>query len=183
MTTTPQAYVRLTEPAIDDLRRLQRADPQVVRWALKKMLLLQRDPNAGGPLLGALVGFRKLVVGDRGWRIVWRVTTDDAGRHIIDIAEVWAVGARADREVYLEMRDRLAREPGERATRPLADVVALLGRASWGLESAHEPVSEPLPSWLVDKLTHVAGMDRLDVHGMTLEQAFEAWTEWIQRSR
>ena len=58
MTTTPPAYVRLTEPAIDDLRRLQRADPQVVRWALKKMLLLERNPNAGAPLLGALVGYR-----------------------------------------------------------------------------------------------------------------------------
>ena len=39
--------VRLTEPAFDDLRALLRLDPQLVRQALKKMLLLERDPQAG----------------------------------------------------------------------------------------------------------------------------------------
>ncbi len=69
----PRAYVRLTEPAVEDLARLVRLDPQVARQALKKMILLERDPEAGEPLLGALIGFRKLIVGDRHWRIVWRV--------------------------------------------------------------------------------------------------------------
>jgi mRNA interferase RelE/StbE len=82
--------VRLTEPAIDDLHALARKDPQIVRWCLKKMLLLERDPMAGEPLLGGLIGFRRLVVSDRHWRIVWRVVEDDASGTLVDIAEVWA---------------------------------------------------------------------------------------------
>lgn len=180
---TPRAFVRLTEPAIDDLRRLHRVDPQIVRWAFKKMLLLEQNPMAGEPLLGSLVGYRKLAVGDRDWRIVWRVTVDGSGQTLIDIAEVWAVGARADREVYLEMRERIDRHTSGHVAQPLAEVVEMLGRMTWGIEAASEPAPEPLPHWLVDKLTHVAGIDPLDIQGMNLEQAFEAWTNWIQRSR
>lgn len=62
--------VRLTEDAVSDLHRLHKKDPQIVRSVFKKMLLLEKSPEAGEPLLGALVGFRKLVVGDRDWRIV-----------------------------------------------------------------------------------------------------------------
>lgn len=53
--------VWLTDPARADLDRLDGA-PLV--WALKKLLMLERDPLAGEPLLGALVGYRKLVVGN-----------------------------------------------------------------------------------------------------------------------
>ncbi|CAB4998879.1 MAG: hypothetical protein F2881_02575 [Actinobacteria bacterium] len=45
-TRGPRAYVRLTEAAFHDLRTLNRHDPQIVRWAFKKMLLLERDPLA-----------------------------------------------------------------------------------------------------------------------------------------
>ncbi len=78
---------------VDDLARLVHLDPQIARQALKKMILLERDPEAGEPLLGALVGVGKLTVGDRHRRIVWRVTTDDTGRDLVEIAEVWAAGA------------------------------------------------------------------------------------------
>lgn len=42
--------VRLIEPAVEDLRVLLEKDPQIVRWALEKMLLLERDPEAGEAL-------------------------------------------------------------------------------------------------------------------------------------
>lgn len=60
------------------------------------MLLLERSTEAGEPLLGTLLGCRKLVVGDRDYRIVWRETVDDAHQPVLDIAEVWAAGVRAD---------------------------------------------------------------------------------------
>ena len=68
----PAAYVRLIDAAVGDLERIAAKDPNVLRAVLKKMLLLESDPNAGNPLLGELVGFRKLTVGDRQWRIIWR---------------------------------------------------------------------------------------------------------------
>ena len=45
------------DPAFADLQRLARkGDPQVVRWALKKCLLLERNPAAGEEPRGGLDG-------------------------------------------------------------------------------------------------------------------------------
>ena len=175
----PRAYVRLTDPAVADLERLVAVDPQIVRWALKKMLLLERDPEAGRPLLGDLIGWRKLVVGDRDWRIVWRVTTDDAGNTTIEIAEVWAVGARADAEVYGEMTDRLKSLGRTPTTQALAAVIEQLGRAAGTVTAATEPLRDPVPSWLVDRLVHQVQMDPDVVAELTGVQAMQTWEAFI----
>lgn len=175
--------VRLIEPAVDDLRRLLRKDPQVVRWALKKMLLLERDPYAGAPLHGALVGYRKLVVGDRDWRIIWRVGEDEAGALVVDVAEVWAVGARSDGSVYDEMRSRVAALPRTPQTLALADVVGRLGRVATGIRSQPEPVEPAVPAWLFDNLVRIAGMDQASVIELSLVQAVDAWTTWLARDQ
>jgi mRNA interferase RelE/StbE len=175
--------VRLIEPAVHDLRRLLRKDPQIVRWALKTMLLLERDPHAGVPLHGALAGYRKLVLGDRDWRIVWRVRRDEQGAVLVDIAEVWAVGARNDAEVYREMEERVAALPRTTQAVALAEVVDRLGRAARGIRPQREaPTPGPaVPGWLVDKLVRIAGMDEASVLGLTLVQAVDAWTAWLSR--
>lgn len=180
----PAAYVRLTAPAVEDLQRLMKVDPQIVRMALKKMILLERDPNAGKPLSGNLVGWRKLIVGDRDWRIVWRVTTDESGATVIDIAEVWAVGARADLEVYNEMKDRLAAaEPGP-TTLALSDVVELLGQTMGVVEPTPEPpVAVPVPAWLATRLEVQAGMTEEQISALTPEEAMEAWEAFITKER
>lgn len=174
-----RVVVRLTGPAFGDLETLARHDPQGLRWALKKMLLLERDPEAGEPLRGALIGWRKIVVGDRDRRIVWRVTHDEAGTVVVDVAEVWAVGARADALVYAEMRERVASLPDSPATVALADAVVRLGRAAAGLRPATEPATaEALPGWLVERLTRQAGLPAAAVEAMTLEDAVDAWATW-----
>lgn len=161
-----------------------RLDPQIVRWALKKMLLLERDPEAGEPLHGALIGWRKLVVGDRDWRIVWRVAHDDAGAIVVDVAEVWAAGARSESAVYAEMTLRVSSLPPSPATLALGDVVTRLGKVAEGLTGRPEPGAEPeLPSWLVERLTRQAGLSADAVRRMNLEQAVDAWTAWSSRPR
>ncbi len=65
--------VWLTDPAVEDLQRL---DDAPLVWALKKMLLLETDPLAGEPLLGSLIGYRKLVVDNRDWRLIWKASQD-----------------------------------------------------------------------------------------------------------
>jgi mRNA interferase RelE/StbE len=179
-----KVVVRLTEPAFDDLRALLRKDPQIVRWALKKMLHLESDPEAGQPLHGVLTGWRKLVVGDRDWRVIWRVTHDQSNSVIVDVAEVWAVGARADSEVYAEMAERAARMPTEPRTLALTDVMSRLGKASRGLVARAEPNPPgPLPDWLVLRLTDQAGMQMSAVADLTLEEGLDAWTSWVSRSQ
>jgi len=89
------------DAAIDDLRRL---GPDIVPKVLKKVLLLCADPEAGQPLAGALTGYRKLVVGRNHWRIIYRVAEDG----VLEICEIWCVGARSDAEVYREATARAA---------------------------------------------------------------------------
>lgn len=157
----------------------RKGDPQVVRWALKKCLLLERDPEAGEELRGGLIGFRKIVVGDRDWRVVWRVTSDEVGRTIIDVAEVWAVGARSDAEVYAEMKQRVATLKGEPKTIALADALEALGRVTGGLEATGEPVdTDQLPSWLTQVLTQVVRMPADEVDQLSLEQAHDVWAAY-----
>lgn len=171
----------MTDAAVDDLERL---DGSALVWALKKMLLLEADPYTGEPLVGTLIGYRKLVVGNRDWRLVWRVTTEERGRLVVEIAEVWAVGARSDGAVYDEMAARIAAMPDGPARRSMHSVLEQLGRRAKGVQARvpREPVTGPEP-WLVDRLVHSAGRDRREVEAMTSQQAVDAWTDFMMRSR
>ncbi|MPZ26343.1 MAG: type II toxin-antitoxin system RelE/ParE family toxin [Micromonosporaceae bacterium] len=176
--------VRLIEPAFEDLRSLLRLDPQIARWAVKKMLLLERDPEAGVDLHGTLIGWRKLTASNRDWRIVWRVSSDESGAVIVDVAEVWAVGARADSEVYDEMRSRAANLPPEPKTVALGEVIDRLGKVTAGLSATPEPlVAEPVPAWLVKRLTHQVGLTSEAIDHMSLQEAVDAWTDWTSQQR
>jgi mRNA interferase RelE/StbE len=181
-----RTVVRLTDPAVEDLAGLMRKDPQIARWALKKMIQLESDPEAGLPLVGDLIGWRKLTVGNRDWRIVWRVTHDESGEVVVDVAEVWAAGARSDGEVYAEMTDRVRTLPDSPRTTALADLVSRFGKLSAGLYPAREPegVIDPpptLPQWLRDRLIEQVGLRVDSVDALTLEEAVDTWTAWSSR--
>lgn len=177
----PTAYVRLTCPAFQDLTGLLKKDPQIVRWALKKMLLLERNPEAGEPLLGTPVGWRKLTVGDRNWRIVWRVGVDDSGSITITIAEIWAVGARSDAAVYDEVTARVAAAPRTEASMALSEVIQLLGKhaSTTAIRPMPEPVPDPVPHWLRDRLVHTADLSFQDVAAMTGSEAMTRWERYM----
>lgn len=173
------AEVWLTDPAVEDLQRL---DGTALVWALKKMLLLERNPQAGEPLLGELIGYRKLVVGNRDWRLIWRTTRDVRGALVVEIAEVWAVGARSDAAVYNEMAQRVATLQDTAVRRSLAEVVGQLGKRAKGLEPKPVAVASSRPEpWLADRLVHTAGLDRNAVEAMTSEAAVDAWTAYLMR--
>lgn len=166
--------VRLTEDAVSDLHRLHKKDPQIVRAVFKKMLLLEKSPEAGEPLLGALVGFRKLVVGDRDWRIVWRTTEDASGRPILDISEIWAVGARSDGEVYDELTSRVARMGNNPNIRPLKDVIVQMGRLYESVEATAEPDrASTLPEWMISALKDQLHLSDREILGLTEKQGQE----------
>lgn len=90
------AEVLLTEDAVEDLQGLDGAvRPQVFRALLR----LENSPEQRGAPLGSnlggnLTGYRKLVVGRKSYRIVYRVEPDGS------IAVVVVVAKRADNEVY-----------------------------------------------------------------------------------
>ena len=109
------ARVVLTPAAKDDVRVLDGAARKLV---LKTMKKLEDHPESRGAPLGSrtgsnLTGFRKLVVGDRQYRIVYRVEADGS------VCVVWVVGSRVDAECYEAARSRVelyAEDPGLAAT-------------------------------------------------------------------
>lgn len=163
--------VRLTEAAVSDLHLLHKKDPQIVRAVFKKMLLLEKSPEAGEPLLGALVGFRNLVVGDWDWRIVWRITEDASGIPILDISGIWAVGARSDGEVYDELTSRVGRLSNNPKIRPLKDVIVQMGRLYESVEAAAEPDrTSSLPAWMISALKDQLHLSEQEISGLTEQQ-------------
>lgn len=176
----PGCVVRLTDEAVGDLRVLFKADPQIVRWALKKMIQIERDPHAGAPLLGGLIGYRKISVGDRDWRVVWRVVQDDAGDLRVEVAEVWAVGYRKDSEVYAEIRRRVTAAGSSPKTKALTEVLDLFAKQARGLTATPEPEElKSVPKWLTDALLHVVRLPSPEVEQMSLDEAERVWAEHI----
>lgn len=90
------AVVRLTSEAREDLRDLDRAERKIAAKGLKK---LEDEPEKRGTPLGAgkkgdLSTFRKLVVGNRDYRIVYQVEPDGS------VCVVWVIAKREDQVVY-----------------------------------------------------------------------------------
>jgi mRNA interferase RelE/StbE len=172
-----RAHVRFTDAAIEDLKRLHKKDPQIVRSILKKCLLIEENPYAGKRLLGNLIGYRRLVVGNRDWRIVWRVI--EAADLLVDIAEIWAAGARADDDVYREMKERIATMPDDPLTVSLGEVVELLAPGA-EIRSTHESVEDPIPDWLRTRLMQTAGVHHDRLEGISGEEAMGLWERFMR---
>lgn len=113
------ARVQLTAEAREDVRDLDGSAKTLVLKALKK---LEVDPSQrGAPLGGGLATFRKLVVGDRDYRIIYRVEQDET------VVVVWVIAKRADDECYQLAMSRLATA----ANRNVADEFGALMRSVW----------------------------------------------------
>jgi mRNA interferase RelE/StbE len=167
--------ITFTDAAIDDLRKI---GPSAAPKVLKKILLLLDSPTAGYPLGGDLTGLRKLIVGRNTWRIVYRLIDDKA----IEICEVWAVGARADAEVYAEATARVQSAAGQRTEfRALADVIERLGRLTGDAASPARSEQEPVPAWLATRLIHTVGMTPQDVAALSLEEAVDRWGDFMSK--
>jgi mRNA interferase RelE/StbE len=167
--------VAFTDAALDDLRRI---GPDAVPKVLKKVLLLVDDAEAGYPLGGELTGYRKLVVGRNTWRVVYRITDDKT----VEVCEVWAIGARADAEVYAEATTRIRAAAGRRpGLIRLAQVIERLGRTAGDVVFEDPAPREPVPDWLASRLIFSAGMAREEVAALGLQEAVDLWTAYMSK--
>ena len=117
------ARVVLTAEAREDLRDLDGPARKIVLKAIRK---LEVDPDKRGQPLGVrtsgdLTTFRKLIVGDRDYRIVYRIERDGT------VVVIWVIGRRIDDECYQLAIARL-RMHGDR---PLAEAVENLVDQAW----------------------------------------------------
>lgn len=173
----PAVHVRFIEPAIDDLLRLSKKNKELLRQVLKKILLIERNPLAGHPLLGGFIGWRKLTVGDRHWRIIWRTYTDEIGSVIVEIAEIWAIGARADSKIYKELRDRLDTLAPNQKVQSLREVIAYLGQGVMPLKDSD--IREPVPLWLALRLLKNLHISQAEIDLMDAEGAMSIWENYL----
>jgi mRNA interferase RelE/StbE len=106
--------VELIDEAVADL--IQYAAVGNLPLFLKKLIRLEEvGQDAGLPLGRGLTGWRKIVVGDRNWRIVFAVNREET------VATVWVIGDRDDADCY-EEAERRVRDLG--ATQPHAASLA-----------------------------------------------------------
>ena len=92
--------VELVDEAVEDLARY--ADSGNLLLFLSKLLRLEQvGKEAGQPLGGRLTGWRKVVVGDRNWRINFAVNPEET------VATVAVIGDRADADCYETAQHRV----------------------------------------------------------------------------
>jgi mRNA interferase RelE/StbE len=92
--------VELLDEAIEDLT--QYATTGNLPLFLKKLIRLEEvGKDAGLPLGRGLTGWRKIVGGDRNWRIIFTTDPDEI------VATVWVIGDRDDNACYDEALRRV----------------------------------------------------------------------------
>ncbi len=113
--------VELIDAAVEDLARY--AESGNLPLFLKKLIRLEEVGQAAGlPLGRGLTGWRKIVVGDRDWRILFTVDPAET------VATVWVIGDRDDAACYDDAQRRLdALGKGQPPAASLAAVMFQLG--------------------------------------------------------
>jgi mRNA interferase RelE/StbE len=116
------AQIGFTEDAVSDLDGL---DGAVLKRVLAKIRLLRDNHEAGQPLgsrqVSNLTGFRKLLVANRQYRIIYKTEQDGS------VCVVWVVAARTDDEAYRLAEERLHRyAEGQPAIHDLETMISML---------------------------------------------------------
>lgn len=112
--------VELIDEAVIDLAGL--AESGNIKQFFKKLLEIEANgAMAGEPLGRNLVGWRKLTVGYRNWRIVFRVN------HEQTVATICVIGDREDATCYEEAERRAKQKNDADATSLAASMMEVLG--------------------------------------------------------
>jgi mRNA interferase RelE/StbE len=94
------ARVELISEAIEDLARY--AASGNLALFLKKLIRLEEvGKDAGLPLGRGLTGWRKIVVGNRNWRIIFTTDPEET------VATIWVIGDQNDDACYAEAQRRV----------------------------------------------------------------------------
>ncbi len=112
--------VELIDEAVVDLAELTESGN--IKQFFKKLLEVEaHGADAGQPLGGKLVGWRKLTVGNRNWRIVFHVNKAET------VATVCVIGDREDAACYEEAQRRAKQANDIDAASLAASMIDVLG--------------------------------------------------------
>lgn len=94
-----RVHVQLIDDALADLERL--AETGKLKSFLRKLIEIEKKGSQAGVALGRdLASWRKSTVGDRNWRIVFRVDPQET------VATVCVIGDREDEACYRQAQKR-----------------------------------------------------------------------------
>jgi mRNA-degrading endonuclease RelE of RelBE toxin-antitoxin system len=111
--------LELISYAADDFRYITKKNSSLKKLILVKLLAIESEPALmGQPLTGSLADMRKIKVGDRIWRIVWKVLKKNS--------QVWGIGKRDHSEIYKEVERRINILGSNPETLPLANLLLQL---------------------------------------------------------
>ncbi|HVA90873.1 MAG TPA: hypothetical protein VNL71_13640 [Chloroflexota bacterium] len=100
--------VELIDEAVEDLLRYR--ETNIFPRLLAKLVRLEEGGKEAGLSLGrGLTGWRKIVVGDRNWRVIFTMNADETA------ATVWVIGDHDDSACYTEAQHRVESLSGERS--------------------------------------------------------------------
>lgn len=112
--------VELIDDAVADLAK--HVESGKLKSFFRKLLEIEKNGSqAGEPLGRDLVGWRKIAVGDRDWRIVFRVDKAET------VATVCVIGDRDDGACYEEARRRAENVENEDAASLAESMMELFG--------------------------------------------------------
>lgn len=112
--------VELMDDAVADLAK--HAESGKLKPFFKKLLEIEaKGAKAGEPLGRDLAGWRKVTVGNRDWRIVFRIEKDES------VATVCVIGDREDGACYEEAKRRAERLSDADATSLAESMMELFG--------------------------------------------------------
>ena len=112
--------VELIDDAIADLAK-QAETGKLKSFFAKLLEIEQKGSHAGDPLGRDLVGWRKITVGNRNWRIVFRVDKDET------VATICVIGDREDSVCYEEAKRRADTAPHNDAASLAESMMTLFG--------------------------------------------------------
>lgn len=112
--------VELLDDAVADLAK--HAESGKLKLFFRKLVEIeQKGSEAGEPLGRDLVGWRKITVGNRNWRIVFRVDKAE------EVATVCVIGDREDGACYEEARHRADKAQDNDAASLAESMMTLFG--------------------------------------------------------
>lgn len=162
--------LRLIDYAVEDFRRYATKNKALRQSIFKKLLYIETQPVlAGLPLTGPLNGMRKIVVGDRIWRIVWRVLTSRTPL-------VWGIGKRDHADIYREVERRIKLLGEDPHTVTIAEMLS-------SLQERVKPVveREDIPREVLEALYHEMELSIQTIETLSAHEAISLYERYLQK--
>lgn len=162
--------ITLIKYAVEDFRTYASKNRALRLAIFKKLLFLEASPmQAGRPLTGPLSEMRKISVGDRIWRIVWKAINKNE-------SQVWGIGKRDHSDIYREVERRIKILGANPETATIAEMLS-------ALQLRVQPVllRDDIPQHILDALYHEMKLSIETIETLNVEEAKSLFERYLAK--